>query len=200
MMSVSATRTYSNRSNCIAGARSALGNPGAKVDVDFRVEKIGDRFAFSVLAATTTVDGNEVTVGTATFSTEPEPAPANPPVGDDLGIPDILKREPETPEQADERRKRFAKLVGPDRKISMPKTTTKKKGKAIAKSGSKHDLLVALLRANWCDLDDVTKATAWLPHSARAEISRLASRDGFTVDKRRDKDGMQYRITAGPKK
>jgi len=44
-------RTYSNRSNAATGARAGLGRKDAKIDIDFEIYRVGDRFAWNIVQA-----------------------------------------------------------------------------------------------------------------------------------------------------
>lgn len=214
-MNMSAARTYSNRSNCAAGARAALKNPAAAIDKDFAIKKGGDgRYTFS-LAITSGDQAASSSPGSSGHHDDAGQAPVN--LKDPGGItalatalkgadgitepmPDVLKLPPESPEQADARRARNAKTFGPDREITMPKTTkaaAAKRGKA--KGGSKRELLVKLLKGGWQTMDDICEATGWQAHSARAEISRLPGYDTvkaakLKVDKKKSDAGTEYRL------
>ena len=65
------------------------------------------------------------------------------------------------------------------------------------RAGSKQALLVNLLgRAGGATIDDLTGATGWLPHTARAALTGLRKR-GFAVERiSLDRGGSAYRISA----
>jgi hypothetical protein len=80
----------------------------------------------------------------------------------------------------------------------MTKRTTKKPAAAPARPEKKTDKLVALLKqANGASVADITEATGWLPHSARAMLAGLRKK-GFTLDKSKVDGATRYRVTAGP--
>ena len=65
------------------------------------------------------------------------------------------------------------------------------------RAGSKQALLVNLLgRAGGATIDDLTGATGWLPHTARAALTGLRKR-GFAVERiSLDRGESAYRISA----
>jgi uncharacterized protein DUF3489 len=69
---------------------------------------------------------------------------------------------------------------------------------AEPRAGSKLALVVKMLeRPRGATADDLTAATSWLPHTARAVITSLRNR-GYRVETERNRDHkMIYRIAAG---
>jgi hypothetical protein len=67
------------------------------------------------------------------------------------------------------------------------------------RSGSKQALIVGLLsRAEGATLTDITAATGWLPHTARAALTGLRHK-GYTLTSSKEIGGPRtYRITALP--
>lgn len=65
--------------------------------------------------------------------------------------------------------------------------------------GSKQAMVIGMLSEEaGAKLDDLVKATGWLPHTTRAALTGLRKR-GFAVERSRDgKDGSIYRITGQP--
>ena len=62
----------------------------------------------------------------------------------------------------------------------------------------KTDTLISLLkREGGASLDDITEATGWLPHSARAMLTGLRKK-GFILDKTQVEGTTRYAITAEP--
>lgn len=63
---------------------------------------------------------------------------------------------------------------------------------------SKKDQVIALLRRNGgATLSEITEATGWLPHSARAVLTGLRKKE-FTVERTRADGVTRYAITAEP--
>lgn len=80
----------------------------------------------------------------------------------------------------------------------MAKPKTNKSRPAATKPEKKTDKLIALLkRADGASLGDITAATCWLPHSARAMLTGLRKK-GFTLNKNKVEGVTRYRITAEP--
>jgi len=78
----------------------------------------------------------------------------------------------------------------------MAKTTNPKS--PAHKTGSKNDKVVALLkRQGGASLVEITKATGWLPHSARAVLTGFRKK-GFTIDKAKTDGVTRWSITAEP--
>jgi hypothetical protein len=70
--------------------------------------------------------------------------------------------------------------------------------KSETKPEKKADTLVAMLRRDsGAALTEITGATGWLPHSARAMLTGLRKK-GFTLDKTRVDGVTRYAITAEP--
>ena len=69
---------------------------------------------------------------------------------------------------------------------------------APAKAQSKNDSVIALLkRDGGASLAEITDATGWLPHSARAVLTGFRKK-GYVIDKAKT-DGMtRWSITADP--
>lgn len=65
------------------------------------------------------------------------------------------------------------------------------------KAGTKQALLVEMLeREGGASLDEITAATGWLPHSARAMLTGLKKR-GFTIASEKVEGVRRYRATKG---
>ena len=80
----------------------------------------------------------------------------------------------------------------------MAKAKPKTPAPVAAKPEKKSEKLIALLRrADGASLSDITEATNWLPHSARAMLTGLRKK-GFTLDKSKVDGVTRYRITAEP--
>lgn len=63
---------------------------------------------------------------------------------------------------------------------------------------SKKDRVIALLQHNGgTTLSEITQATGWLPHSARAVLTGLRKK-GFTIAKVREAGVTRWSITAEP--
>ena len=66
------------------------------------------------------------------------------------------------------------------------------------KGKSKNDAVIALLkREGGASLAEITKATGWLPHSARAVLTGFRKR-GFTIEKAKADGVTRWSITAEP--
>ena len=66
------------------------------------------------------------------------------------------------------------------------------------KAENKTDKLIALLkREDGAALTDITGATGWLPHSARAMLTGLRKK-GFILEKTKIDGSTRYIITGGP--
>jgi len=78
----------------------------------------------------------------------------------------------------------------------MAKNTNKKS--TAAKTAGKNDKVVALLkRQGGATLAEITKATGWLPHSARAVLTGFRKK-GFTIDKTKVDGVTHWSITGEP--
>jgi hypothetical protein len=214
-MNMTATKTYSNRSNCIAGARTAMGNAKAKIGTDFEVYAAGERFAFRVLkdAARATAIAMAGKPGPKLLDEAlnlgllgPLPAPS-----DDLTIPGFLKRGTETAEAAAERRARQAKdKGGADRVITMPKTAHGGKAKGAnagldrkdgLRSGSKMAMMIDMVLAPGGATEaEVCKKLGW--KACLVTLKRTAEKGGYdlTFKVEETKDGSKRRYFASPKK
>lgn len=175
-------KTYSNRSNCAAGARTALGKPEAKIGVDFVIVDVdGGRFVWTAypVPAPQPVASPYAQMKAADLRSKPVPAklapmtsiesltqtPAQNLIADltdqghaqklvdgGLELPGFLKREVETPEQVAARRAKFANLLGPDREIKTPKTPIAKVAKASTANKRPDGLRVGSKQAVMLDL------------------------------------------------
>lgn len=75
--------------------------------------------------------------------------------------------------------------------------TPRKKSAEAPRDGTKQALLIKMLqRSKGATLDDLTKATDWLPHTTRAALTGLRKR-GYRIERERDGDKKAvYRIVA----
>lgn len=81
----------------------------------------------------------------------------------------------------------------------MTKKSKKATSPAPAKTQSKKDKLLALLRAGGgASISEITDATNWKPHSARAALTGLRKK-GFTLDKAKAEGVTRYSIAEGPR-
>jgi hypothetical protein len=79
-------------------------------------------------------------------------------------------------------------------------TKTRTSNAPAAKSGGKNDKVVALLKRECgASLAEITKATGWLPHSARAVLTGFRKK-GFTIEKAKADGVTRWSITAEPAK
>lgn len=87
-----------------------------------------------------------------------------------------------------------------DDKKSVPKPSANSGAAPVPRAGSKLALVVKMLgRVHGVSIDDLTKATNWLPHTARAVITSLRNK-GYRVETERNRDKMTiYRIIAAGK-
>ncbi|MGZ3234889.1 MAG: DUF3489 domain-containing protein [Croceibacterium sp.] len=75
----------------------------------------------------------------------------------------------------------------------MTKQTQKKTG---PKRTTKIDNVIGLLkREQGATLDEMVKATSWLPHTTRAALTGLKKK-GHTIERDKRDDATCYRITA----
>jgi hypothetical protein len=73
-----------------------------------------------------------------------------------------------------------------------------KKPKKFKPSETRSEQLLALMRRdNGASLTDITGATNWLPHSARAALSGLR-RKGVSIEKRKMDGITRYFVTLEP--
>ena len=78
----------------------------------------------------------------------------------------------------------------------MAKTKTTKT--APAKRTNKNDKVIALLkREGGASLAEITKATGWLPHSARAVLTGFRKK-GFKIEKAKVDGVTRWSITGEP--
>ena len=83
-------------------------------------------------------------------------------------------------------------------KAAANSTVSNPNAKTAQKPEKKTDKLIALLnRDGGAALADITGATGWLPHSARAMLTGLRKK-GFTLDKTKVDGTTRYAITAEP--
>ena len=72
------------------------------------------------------------------------------------------------------------------------------KPKKAKRPQTRSDQLLALLRRdNGASLADITAATKWLPHTARAALSGLR-KQGVSIEKRKADGVTRYLVGAGP--
>ena len=77
----------------------------------------------------------------------------------------------------------------------MTKTNPKQ---SPAKGNGKNDKVIALLkRDGGASLAEITKATSWLPHSARAVLTGFRKK-GFTIEKAKSDGVTRWSIMAEP--
>ncbi len=70
---------------------------------------------------------------------------------------------------------------------------------AKVKPETKSDKVIAMLdRAKGATLDEICKATAWQPHSARALLTGVRKKGFELIREQRGEEGPAYRITARP--
>ena len=68
------------------------------------------------------------------------------------------------------------------------------------KAEGKNEKVIALLkREGGASLDEITKATGWLPHSARAVLTGFRKK-GFTIEKAKVDGVTRWSITGEPAK
>ncbi|HUE80387.1 MAG TPA: DUF3489 domain-containing protein [Sphingomicrobium sp.] len=79
-------------------------------------------------------------------------------------------------------------------KTKKPKTAPKP---AAPKVSNQNKLLELLRRAGGASLADITEATGWLPHSARAMLTGLRKK-GFGIGKEKVEGTTRYSITKEP--
>ena len=145
-------KTYSERSNAIRAARSALGKE-AQPGVDFETGKVPGGWSWAILPSHVT----EVAIA----------APAAPAAADDLEIPACLKISAE--ERAEGWKKNPPKAA--PKMVSKPK----KQPKQVE---NKTDLVLQMLKGKGASIEALTKATGWQAHTLRARICVLRKPQG----------------------
>jgi hypothetical protein len=76
----------------------------------------------------------------------------------------------------------------------------KTRASANAKRGTKNDKVIALLkRDGGASLDEITKATGWLPHSARAVLTGFRKK-GLKIAKAKIDGVTHWSVAAEPGK
>jgi hypothetical protein len=131
-----------------------------------------------------------------------------PSIEDGDGIPEFLKRPPETREVQEKKIKHLQELVGPDRKIKNPpdaKVTknppdaketsgetavkTKASGKTKSGKGTKLALIASLLlRDGGCTTPDILKACGW----PSVSVPAMAKAAGLKLRKEKDGRALRY--------
>lgn len=96
-----------------------------------------------------------------------------------------------------------------DTHMTKPKTTktpikaaakpkTRRSAQPNLKAENKTDKLIGLLkRESGATIVDITDATRWLPHTARAMLTGLRKK-GFTIGKTKVDGATRYAVTAEP--
>jgi len=80
----------------------------------------------------------------------------------------------------------------------MTKKTNQTVPEALATPANKKEKLIALLRReDGATLAQITEATSWLPHSARAMLTGLRKK-GFGIEKAKVEGATRYSIVAEP--
>jgi hypothetical protein len=217
------TKTYSNRSNCVAGARTALKNPAAKIGVDFNVAEQEGRWLWMVNELADRAHHTPVSSPLKEAITAAADAGISPKefrkiaekvaddlvatvAGDNLDLPACLKRPRETEEERTAREKRNAKTVGPDREIVMPKGPVRKteaQQKAELRKdglryGSKESTMIDMVTAGWVTEAEVCAKLGW--KACMVTLRRACDKVGMELVRRKNPDGgkSQYRA-ATPK-
>jgi len=219
-VAVSASRTYSNRSNCVAGARAVLGK-AATVDVDFTVSKIGERFAWAPSTKPATAPLREKAPGLdaalaaaqgrsldaallAPASGSPGPrilanmANGRDPDDDGLGIPDMFKRQ-DTPEAAGRERTRRQMVGGKEgREISNPPNVKTKTAAApstrpdgLRQNSKQSVMLDMVLRPAGATEAEICKKLGW--KACLVTLRRTCERVGVELRREPGKDGAKSR-------
>lgn len=187
-------QTYSNRSNARRAARLAGLDPDQAV-----VAAADGRYSVGTPITPITASVTEERANGHDELDQRDPTEAADPVKqiDDksgLDIPTFLKRDATTSPRprpitrpADEH---------PGARIIMPKTkaSTRKRDR-LPKSADKTALVISMLKGKGASVEQLTKATGWLPHTLRARISGLAKPPQKLKIERERKDGVTtYRI------
>ena len=90
------------------------------------------------------------------------------------------------------------KTQKPASKAAARPAAQKRATASAPKPEKKTEKLIALLkREGGASLDEITGATGWLPHSARAMLTGLRKK-GFTLDRTKVHGTTRYAITAEP--
>jgi transcription initiation factor IIE alpha subunit len=96
------------------------------------------------------------------------------------------------------RLKDAAKIPAADKKSARQKTAGDvDSSSAQVRAGSKQAKIIELMkRTKGATLDEMVKATEWLPHTTRAALTGLRKR-GFALERSKDEaKGSVYRITS----
>jgi hypothetical protein len=177
-LSAAASRTYSNRSNCVAGARAALGDKSAKPGRDFEVYAVGDRLAWRAATASDVVafapqpDNDDpgarrmIDMARSIVAEANATAETSAAAGDD-GIPAFLARPAPTPE--DMRALAAKSQRARERVPSNPPPVAKTTRQALAvlnqhglKAGTKPAVLVDMvLRPGGATEAEMCKKIGW---------------------------------------
>lgn len=187
------TRSYTERSNARRAARAFGVDPAM-------IKETEDGFTFDLAKAETptplkqainaAVDPDSVADNLS--NSDPNAA------GDDLDIPEFLRRPAPTAEERTALHSSDRKLVMPKDKPRAADTTKKPKGQTAG--GDKTATLLAMLKKG-ATVEAMTSALGWLPHTLRARISRLhkpksKGGEGMKIERNR-KDGVtSYKIVA----
>lgn len=123
-------------------------------------------------------------------------AKAGKPEGDDLDIPEFFKLTPEQRKTARDRQPPAKSSVSARKTISMPKGKKGSRKVAVAKGGSKTALVLSmLLDTRGATMPEITKATGWLPHTARARISGIVKKEKLSISRERLLGVSTYKAT-----
>jgi len=219
-IAVSASRTYSNRSNCVAGARAVLGK-AAKIGVDFVVDKVGERFAWAPVQVATAkpkqddlkAPGGLLALATAMDAPDAgSPGPAiltamvNEPMrkddkdDDGLGIPAILKRDDDDEARAALARARKRATGGGDGRPAIknpPNVKTKPREVAnfrpdgLRQNSKQSVMLDMVLRASGATEAEICKKLGW--KACLVTLRRTCERVGVELRREPGKDGGKSR-------
>lgn len=212
---ISAERTYSNRSNCVAGARKALRNPEARQGVEFEIRQgnfDGDagRWRWFPIApgpsVVETAIAAEVQAANGRIAKAIVNAVAAKPVEkiDTDGIPAFLKRAPETPEAAEKRRAKVTAPSGERVLKNPPDARTEHADKAALardergfRTGSKQAVLLSMAVAGWTTEAAICKKLGW--KRCRTTLARVVERAGLELERRPVQGGKSEYRAVEPK-
>lgn len=209
------TQTYSNKSNCVAGARTLLANKAAKLGVDFDVAQGQDgRWSWRPLPAAV-VESIQASVkqqaaeiaatlnAPETMTTE-EAAQQLLAYAGPNGVPAFLARPKPTAEETEALAKKTAKTSGRDRELKNPKTPAKRNAhnKAAAslrpdglRVGSKQSMMLDMaLRKNGATEAEICEELGW--RACLVTLRRTCEKVGASLTREPGKDGAKSRYYA----
>jgi len=189
------TRTYTEKSNARRAARAAGVDPSLIIET-------ADGFTFTP-PSDDPVDTPALKVDDDLCRLEPAFEGQRSTPKDDEDIPAFLKVGPQ------DRKEAWAKnppKAAPIKETNMAKTGKAKSAKSLKAASASYQsganktaTLLAMLKGKGSTVDELTKATGWLPHTLRARISGLAKPkskggEGLKIERERVEGVTSYRL------